>query len=320
MKEMEEQIKNLGVKIPVLGTDWIVGSTSQIPYEIVCSDWTPYLSEYDNQFGTVDWLRCVSESYVHTVEPYLNYKLANGFFSQKQITELTNLGYIVKGKFKISIRAVAKMSGTDHTGNSQNAVAEAIRKNGLLPDSDWASSPTMGWNEHYAPIPQNLLDKAKKFLDYVNLQYAWIVQDTSPVADYKSINQTIQKELLQSPLQFTSDLCPSYTNRANGLPCASCNSINTIHAMCIYGLQNDNGALNRKVRDSYPPYNILFANNYPIPYILKIVPTILPELTSPPSLPNIPVSQVTEIQKQDFITRALAWIKTITDYLTKRSS
>ena len=319
---MEEQIKNLGVKIPVIGADWIVGSTSQIPYEIVCNDWSPYLPDFDNQFGSVDWLRCVSEAYVHVVETYLNYKLANGFFSASQIKFFTDSGYIVNGKFEISIRFVAKISGTDHTGNSQNAVAGAVRKNGLLPRSDWADSPTMGWDEHYAEIPQNLLDKAKTILQYINFQYAWIVQDQNPVADYRGINQTILQEVKQSPLQFTAPLCPSYRAKGtlwNGI-CVTCNLIDPVHAMMIYGLQNDNGALDRLIRDSYAPYNLIFANNYPIPYILKIVPTILPELTPPPSLPNIPVSQVTEVQKQSFITLALAWIKSITDYLTKRSS
>ncbi len=249
-----EEYKNYGVKVPVIGTDWIVGSTSQIGYFAVCKDFSQYLPDFDNQFGAVDWQRCVSESYVHVVATYLNYQLANGGFTQNQIKVLTDLGFIVNGKFDISIRFVATVSGTDHTGNSQNAVAEAVRKNGLLPNSDWASSPTMDWNTHYAPIPQNLLDKAKKILDILNFQYAWVVQDQSPVSDYRDINQIIAKEILQAPLQFTSPLCPSYQTRSNGNPIATCGSMNVVHAMMIKKLKlESDGALTRLIRDSYPP-------------------------------------------------------------------
>lgn len=275
---------NRGVKIPIVkATDWKVkaGGTSQIPYNADCLDWSPFLPDYDNQFGVVDWQRCVSESYVHVVETRLNWSLVNKKFTQNQINELTQLGYIVNNRFKFSIRALAKMSGTDETGNSQNAVAECARTQGLLPDSDWASDPSMDWAAHYATIPANLLTKALQILNYVSLLYAWLVTDSNPVADYQSINQAILGEIQQSPLQFTCPLCPSYETRFTTLICATCDLTEVVHAMELYNLENDNGALNRQIRDSYAPYNITFRNNYPIPFILKIVATVLPDPTAP---------------------------------------
>lgn len=290
---------NKGVKIPAIGVpglpgekDWIVGSASpQIPYTIDCEDFSPFLPDFDNQFGKVDWQRCVSESYMHVVETRLNWALSAELFTKNQIDALTALGYIVNGKFKLSIRALAKMSGTDPTGNSQNAVAECARVQGLLPDSDWPSDPSMDWNQHYAAIPQNLLDKAKQFLKYVSLPYAWLIADTNSVVDYQTINQVVLKELKQSPVQFTCPLCPSYESRTNTSVCASCGLTEIIHAMMIYALQDDNGSLESKIRDSYPPYNITLANNYPKPYIMKIVATVLPDTTQSPAEDVAPVNE-----------------------------
>ncbi len=309
---METEIKRGGVKKPIIGTDHFVGSTSTIPYEAVCDDFTPFLPDTDSQVGKEDWVRCVSESYVHVVSTYLNWALKNNKFSQKQIDEMTDLGYIVNGRFDISIRAVAKMSGTDRTGNAQNIVAECVRKQGLIPNRDWPSDASMDWNTHYATIPQNLLVKARLILNYADFRYAWISSDANSVADYKTVNQTIALHVKQSPVQFTSPICPSYHNRYNTI-IASCDLIDTDHAMAIYGIQNVGGALDRKVRDSYPPYNIVFANNYPMPYILKIFPIIILDTTLPVDpnvIPNATPAQV-EVIKENFFTQIINILKAL---------
>lgn len=281
---MENQ-ENRGVILPQIGKDWIAGSTSQIAYAIVCDDWGKYLPVDDNQFGKVDWQRCVSESYAHTVATKLNFHLSNGDFSADEIKWLTDNKYIVNGKFDISIRALAKMSGTTTSGNSQNAVAECARTQGLVPNSFWPSDVSMDWVAHYLPVPQFCLDLAQQFLKYVQLPYEWLITDANSVADYKEINQQISYHLRQAPLQFTCPLCPSYDQKfplEKDTAISSCGYTNVVHAMMIWALKNIDGFLDRVVRDSYPPYDILFANNYPMPYILKIVasPVTMPVLVT----------------------------------------
>lgn len=265
---------NRGVKIPTIkAKDYILGVTSKIPYEERCYDWEPYLSEPRNQFNKkIDTQGCVSFSaVVEGIEMQMNWMKDTGKFSTRQIKEMTELGYFVNDKFRFSPLFLANVSGTDYQGNTQNEVAETVRTIGLVPESDFPLKDKMTWNEAYKKVPQELLDKAKKLFNFITIQYEWVIVNQNSVANYKAINQTITKELLHAPLQFTAPLCDSYHNRKANVPCIKCTEITPEHAMIIYGIKDIDGYLHRKVFDTYPPYKILLANNYPIPYIMKIL-------------------------------------------------
>ena len=281
MYNTDQEIKYGGVIPPEIGSDWIRGVNSQIAYEARCDEWARWLSSPENQYtNRGDFMNCVSQSFVDNMEIQLNWLVMNKF-SKKQIDELEALGYInsITRKKEISPRALGKMSGTTRQGNSQNKVAETARLQGLIPKSDWDIKDGMTWDEYYAEIPQSLLDKAKKILDYITINYEWIVTDGSnPQGDYAKINEILAKEVKQAPIQITFPICPAYRGRQSNpsQPIMTCNLISPEHAADLYDVKLDDlGRNNRYIRDSYPPYNIIFANNYPIPYALKILATPL---------------------------------------------
>ena len=263
--------KNFGVLTPILKIkDWILGGTSQIVYQEICNDWTPYLPDGESQFNLEgDFYDCVTESALHSIETQLNWALLNGKFSPQQIKDLSALNYIVNGKFSFSVRFTASQSGTTRAGNDQGTVIETIRTKGLLGAIDYPMTPVMTFDQYYAPIPQNLVNKAVKILDYIDIAYEWIITDTNPASDYVNNNLIIQKHVKQAPLQMSTPICPSYFS---GHLVTSCPLVQPTHAQCIYGVDSN---LNKKVFDSYAPYNKLYSVDYPIPYVMKIVATAI---------------------------------------------
>lgn len=78
-----------------------------------------------------------------------------------------------------SERALAKLSNTTHTGNGVMNVFNAIKKYGLILEKDWPTTGDWTWDDFYAPIPQEILDKAVKVdvdlvaSDDVNVAPVW---------------------------------------------------------------------------------------------------------------------------------------------------
>lgn len=98
---------------------------------------------------------------------YLQYSLKTGVDSLACVSfSLCNMIYMMTGKL-YSPRALAKMSATDFVhGNNVATVLNAADEQGLIPYDLWPVPETFTWDEFYAPIPQNILDKAEK-LDIV---------------------------------------------------------------------------------------------------------------------------------------------------------
>jgi len=140
--------------------DWFKGvSRSNNVIVNEAGDWTDFLPpvEYQSGFG-FDSFSCVSFSALNCLETLLK---AQGIF------------------FNASDRWLAKMSGTTGAGNTVWAVADAIRKCGLVTEQDWPyDRATMNsWDTFYSDIPKEIQDLGKKFLEmyevnYENVRYA----------------------------------------------------------------------------------------------------------------------------------------------------
>jgi len=71
----------------------------------------------------------------------------------------------------IAQRALAKLSGTTRRGNSQQNVADAVHNFGLVAEKYYPR--VKGWNEYYQTVPQDILDRGKKILEYISITHEW---------------------------------------------------------------------------------------------------------------------------------------------------
>jgi hypothetical protein len=144
---------NHGVLIGRRDTDWGAGT---LPYEIrnPSGDWSPYFVEKERQHSNnVDTQACVSFSGTTLLE--------------MQIKQQTGV------EVNFSDRFLAKMSGTTPYGNWLYVVGDTIRNTGLVLESEWGKPPgnDWGWNEYYASIPPEVMNKAQNFLEKYIVNY-----------------------------------------------------------------------------------------------------------------------------------------------------
>lgn len=104
---------------------------------------TPHAEPQMSTSPHVDSDGCVSFSVVHCIESYLLSKGIDVEFSE---------------------RFLAKMSGTTTSGNTIEKVVATIIECGLVLESDWPTPTVFTWDEFYADIPQNIIDKGKSTL------------------------------------------------------------------------------------------------------------------------------------------------------------
>ena len=70
------------------------------------------------------------------------------------------------------------MSGTTPQGNWLYKVADSIRKDGLVLESDWPFPPPfVSWDEYYSEIPPEIVSKGPDFLKWYDITYEWIAID-----------------------------------------------------------------------------------------------------------------------------------------------
>ncbi len=245
-------------------TDYIFGGNSPITVARFIPDWSKYLPDNETQRNNiVDFLDCASMSAKHAaLEMQLNYFLATKQLSDEALNFYTDNGYIVNGKFKLSVRYNAVMNGTAaRQGNDLLTVAEHLQADGFLPLSDLPMTLSMTWSEFYAPVPQALIDKARKALWFLKIQYQWVSQEEIPNA------------LKTSPIQIASEVCAGWDS---GQVVAKCSNQPLQHATVVYGI---NVLGNYEDFDHYAPYQQLLAHDYELPlnlqYVCSLKPTML---------------------------------------------
>ena len=118
---------------------WLGGT---IPHQTVIEngDWRPYLPTAEKQADPTETMACVSFSNLSLLE-----------IQHKQQTGIEP---------NWSDRFIAKLSGTTHSGNRFDVVADTVRKVGVVKQEDWPY--VKGWDNFYTEIPQSVLNKAQK--------------------------------------------------------------------------------------------------------------------------------------------------------------
>jgi len=161
-------------------------------------DWRKYFSNGVPQLGVYfDTMACVSFSAVRIQEAIFNYKIAHDMISAANLKWLNDNGYIDEnGQVNFSERYIAKLSGTTHSGNSGWAVAEAIKKYGLVPNFKWPfpdkqRTPVFDWDDYYSEIPAELLALGQEFKARFSFFYETIATDTA----------SLKSGLRHSPIQ-----------------------------------------------------------------------------------------------------------------------
>jgi hypothetical protein len=210
--------------IPQSNTGVIEGSGTKslyvagtIPYEVrlESGDWRPYVPTGEKQYSKyADFMACVSFSDTNSLE--------------------------TQGKFLTGVepnwsdRFLAKMSGTTHEGNYLDKVADTVRNIGLVKEEEWPTVGDLTWDQYYASIPQDVINKAQK------LDVAYEAVSTEKFS--------LNYHLKQAPIQIT--IPEPHPN----------------HAVLLAHLDGDTAYY----FDSYAPY-LKTINVSKISYALKIV-------------------------------------------------
>ena len=245
-------------------TDFIAGDaniSSVSLSRLESGDWRPFLSDPESQNSIYfDSMACVTFSAIKSIVIRLNRLLAEKAIPVGTLVELEKQGYLKDGKFNFSERFTAKMSGTTRGGNYAVSVWDSIRKDGLVPESDWAyprgkTTPAFDWDDYYAPIPEALKEKGKAFLKLFDISYQWLA--TGAGATEAQFNAWLKV----GPIQILTPVCPPW-NTTDTIP--ACGRV-VSHATTMVFADDTSYS----IADHYNPFNKQFALDYPIPYALQ---------------------------------------------------
>lgn len=256
---------NTGVLVqPPLPTDFIAGQETGIAAEkrMESGDWKPFLPTDEQQHSVYfDTMACVTFSALNVVETQINWMVAQNLIPASTMNALRDLGFFDEnGKFNASDRFTAKMSGTTRRGNYLAAVWDSIRNHGILPEKDWAypreqRTPAFDWDDYYQEIPQELKDKAKRFLELFDIRYQWLVLDG------KASQDQYRAWLQMSPIQLATAVCSPWNTTEIVKAC----SLAVGHATMMYSTVS----AWFDIEDHYKPFQKRLALDYPIPYALQ---------------------------------------------------
>jgi hypothetical protein len=235
-------------------------------YHLILNDrFDLFASTHEKQKrGRRETMACVTFSYCNAIEKIVNcmkFLVDNNFpkeaevkgekvifadFDEDQKEEIRGIVNVFKmfglindkGECDVSDRFIAKLSGTTNRGNSQNKVAETVRKVGLIPEAMWQFDEA----NYYANIPQELIDAGEKFAEYIEINHEWV----NPIY----FKQTRKYGDIQ-----TSIHAPSPTK--NGI--YQVTRLRRNHAVT----QPREAGAYKLVQDTYDPFNKKFVKNYP---------------------------------------------------------
>lgn len=156
----EELIYGL-LESPLNPKDWRMGGVTGSQKTVLREDgqYLDFLPKEEMQIGVYfDTMSCVSFSALNNLE--ILHRLRG---------ETVNY----------SDRFLSTISGTTQKGNSFVDVAEALRLNGAVNEDRWPyprlqRDPVYTWEEFSSPIPEDLKDEGKAWLDRWNLTWEWV--------------------------------------------------------------------------------------------------------------------------------------------------
>jgi hypothetical protein len=186
-------------KHPTLGG---VGSVEKVVL-VEDGQWDNYLpvSEYQNR-NNKESMACVNFSLANCIETILNlfiYLRKQGKATKEQLEILSifeRFEIIINDVVNISDRYMAKMSGTTSNGNDQKTAADSTRHNGLVAEHiwPWADTENGMWtsNGYYKAIPQEIIDKGKELMKYIDFNYEWVnPRDFNDAKRYSPIQTSV---------------------------------------------------------------------------------------------------------------------------------
>jgi hypothetical protein len=139
---------NTGVITGRRPEDWLGGT---IPYEARTNgDWRTLLPVGEKQKNPTETMSCVTHSALSSIE----------------MQHIQQTGK----ELNFSDRFTAKMSGTTKEGNWLYKVADSIRNDGVVWQTDYQTPSTYTWEQYYQDIPQDVKAKAFK----VGIAYEWV--------------------------------------------------------------------------------------------------------------------------------------------------
>ena len=161
---MFNELKNYGLSLendlgPTDPRDYVVGTVTEIKKEVLREDrnYVPFLPplEVQNKYG-FDTMSCVTFSALNAVETIVKVK-----YNQD---------------WNKSDRFNAVLSGTSIFGNTFANVAESLRKDGMVEESEWPWTKDINtWEKYMAPIPQELVLKGKENAKQISLKHEWVL-------------------------------------------------------------------------------------------------------------------------------------------------
>lgn len=261
-----EETKYIGGFIPQeIGDDeWVFGGQER-PDILADGNWTQYLPNPERQATKYfDPYSCVSMSLCHAIETQLDFLMGQDATIQPILASLGCLDD--NGKVHLAGRFVAVGSGTvPGQGNSQKAVFEFVRKNGLVGEKFWPCSVDLTQDQYYSTIPQSVYDQAKKFLQYFDFNYEAILDD----------NQDLKSATKKGTIcvcvggAYLGNEAGALLYRNNGTPTYN-------HQVQYYNQEQNVSDFNQiipiihDIFDTYDPFQKRFASTYPFAYA-KIV-------------------------------------------------
>lgn len=256
---------------------WIAGGETGIARVVLeeSGQYDKYLPDEEPQsFYTpsrFDTQSCVTFSGTNDIETLINRLRAKKLLSKKQEDFLVNDGYInpQTGKVNCSDRFTAKMSGTTQNGNYLEAVGDSMRNDGLVPESMWpmpdwdalkGKTQDEVWAIYMAEIPQKVKDQGKKWKEYFDINYQWVVLGKTPTDDQ------LKDILKYGPFQIAAQVCSPWNSNEADPPIKGC-GCSAGHATLIYGWRDSDMA--RKLFDHYRSFRKLLDKDYCIPWGLQ---------------------------------------------------
>lgn len=276
--------ENSGVIVGVRATDFMAGAESGVAYKELVSDgdWTKYkpTDEWQRRYippSTLgyDTNSCTDFSALNSVEAQIERMLQKGELPKETIDRMKALGYFdSKGMVNFSDWYNAITAGTtNERGNTLYATWDAIRKDGLIPQSEGSQvndfTAASGWFNTKPTAAQYAL--GKQFLEMFDVRYEWIVIGQLGQTD------AMKHHLKQAPLHL---LVPTRSTWNNAIVenVGAYTGVN--HAVSLFAQEQGSS---HTVLDHYNPFEKKLAWNYYMPFVLKGVVT--PKITVNPEQP-----------------------------------
>lgn len=296
---------NYGLIDPVVRpTDWDSAGETGIIYEDRGVDWRKYLPTPENQYkpkrsnslnSVFDTSGCTGFSLMNSLEVQGNYLLREGKLRQDTIDALKELKIIKDNQFNFSDRWINKIAGTTADGNSIITVADFARKVGLVTEEYWPFDDTVKtFEDFYKEPPKELYDKAKKFLELMDIKYEWVIAPGN-IFNKEDFMKVVKYHLKHAPLQIGAYICPEWSRytATEDTVIDGCPANNSGHATILVHADDVYYDF-----DHYPPYLKKLSKNYPIKYVLKVLLTERPKKESAPIMYGERSERVKRLQEQ----------------------